>query len=260
MERLKVKQELPSRIFGGRRTSAAVLALGLLAWGGAQAGPNEYVRTPIVSDGEREIDFKTGVQRNRDGRSEAAHALGLGLTPLAGWFSEVYVKYARPAGESQGFDAWEWENRFQLTETGRHAVDLGLLLEVERPKDRAEGYEITWGPMLQKEWGRVQGNMNLFWHKHVRAAEPSGTRLLYQAQLKYRQAEALEWGVQAMGSLGTWDAIGDLGQQEGKLGPALFGKIRAGTHEAIRWNAAWLAGTTHASPSSTLRLQVEYEF
>lgn len=243
-----------------------VLQAGMLAWGvgqsagGALAGPNDYVRTPIVTYGEREIDFKTGVHRNRDGSTESAHALGLGLTPATRWFSELYVKYARPAGEAQSFDAWEWENRFQLTETGRYAVDLGLLLEVERPKDRTEGYELTWGPLLQKEWGRVQGNVNLLVQKHVRATQPSETSLLYQAQLKYREAEALEWGLQALGTLGTWNHVGSLSQQEGKIGPALFGKIRTGRHEAIHWNAAWLAGTTHASPSNTVRLQAEYEF
>ena len=32
-------------------------------------------------------------------------------------------------GESHGFDAWEWENKFQLIETGKYPVDIGLLLE-----------------------------------------------------------------------------------------------------------------------------------
>lgn len=122
---------------------------------GAIAGPNDYIRTPIVVYGEREIDFKFGSQRNLEESSESATSIGYGFTPKPWWFTEFYAKYAKPPGESQSFDAWEWENRFQLTETGRYPVDVGFLLEIERPKNRTEGYEITYGPMFQAEWGQI---------------------------------------------------------------------------------------------------------
>ena len=137
----------------------ATVAMGLLCLfvgASAIAGPNDYIRTPTVEYGEREIDFKIGSQRNRDGSSEAATSIGYGFTPKTWWFTEFYAKYAKPPGESQTFDAWEWENRFQLTETGKYPVDVGFLLEIERPKDRTEGYEITYGPMFQAEWGKLQ--------------------------------------------------------------------------------------------------------
>ena len=65
-------------------------------------------------------------------------------------------------GASTGFDAWEWENKFQFTETGKYPVDIGLLLEIERPKDRSEGYEYRWGPLLQADITQsLQANLNL---------------------------------------------------------------------------------------------------
>ncbi|MCE2680054.1 MAG: hypothetical protein LW629_06305 [Burkholderiales bacterium] len=224
------------------------------------AGPEDYIRLPVVEYGEREIDFKSGVQRNRDGSSQAATSIGYGFTPSAQWFTEVYAKYARQPEEGQRFDAYEWENRFQLTQTGRYPVDLGFLLEIERPKDRTEGYEVTYGPMLQSEWGKFQGNANLFIQKHVRATEAFDTELRYQLQLKYRHAEKLEWGVQAFGNTGQWNHWSARSAQEFKIGPALFGKIKLGGKEAIKWNAALLTGTTQATPSNTFRLQAEYEF
>lgn len=240
--------------------SLAVTSLCLLGAASAVAGPNDYIRLPTVEYGEREIDFKTGMQRNRDHSSEFAHAIGFGFTPGAHWFAEVYAKSAKPAGETAGFDAWELENRFQLTETGKYPVDVGFLLEVERPRDRAEGYEITWGPMFQSEWGRYQGNFNVFLQKHVRAGERFDNELLYQAQLKYRDSERLEWGAQAFGNLGQWDHWLPGSEQELKIGPAVFGKIRTGSGQAIKWNAGLLGGATHATPSTTLRAQAEYEF
>ena len=88
-----------------KKAIAAMAALCLFAGTHAHAGPNDYIRTPTVEYGEREIDFKSGVQKNRDGSTEAAHSIGFGFTPTHWWFTEIYAKYARPAGESNGFDA-----------------------------------------------------------------------------------------------------------------------------------------------------------
>jgi len=243
------------------RPAGAALALALLVnRGAAQAGPSDYVITPTVEYGEREIDLKWGTERLRDGRSGNASSLGAGWGATAWWFTELYAKWHREPGERQGFDAWEWENRFQLTETGRYPVDLGLLLEIERRKDRAEGYELTYGPLLQAEWGSVQGNLNLLWQRHVRAAEATDTELHYQWQLKHRAMRELEWGAQGFGNLGRWDRWAPASRQEHKFGPALFGKFTVGATQALKYNLGLLFGINRASPRTTLRSQVEVEF
>jgi hypothetical protein len=224
------------------------------------AEPNDYIRTPIVEYGEREIDYKFGKQKNRDGSSDFAHSLGYGFTPTAWWFTEFYAKYAKPASERTSFDAWEWENRFQLTEAGQYPIDLGFLLEVERPKNRSEGYQITYGPMFQTEWGRTQGNFNIFIQKNIRATESFDTELHYQVQLKYRAYQYFEWGMQGFGNVGQWNNWKKSTEREFKVGPAIFGKVKVGVHEAISWNAALLKGTSNATPTTTFRLQTEYEF
>ena len=67
----------------------ATVALCLLLASAAHAAPNDYIRTPTVEEGEREIDFKTGTQRNRDGSRATAHSLGFGWGASAWWFTEV---------------------------------------------------------------------------------------------------------------------------------------------------------------------------
>ena len=225
-----------------------------------RAAPNEYVITPIVEQGEKEIDFKWGAEKRKDLSSGTATSLGFGLGVNSWWFTELYGKWKREPGQSNAFDAVEWENRFQLTPTGKYPVDVGVLLEIERPKDRAEGYEMTYGPLLQAEWGAVQGNLNLLWQKHVRASEPFETELHYQVQLKYRASEQFEWGAQGFGNFGRWDHWAPSSEQEHKFGPAIFGKIKVGPKQAFKYNAAILFGTNDASPKTTLRLQTEYEF
>lgn len=243
-----------------RLASALAALCPLLVPAVLRAAPNDYVRTPIVEEGEREIDFKWGVEKRKNMPSGTATSIGFGWGATPWWFTELYGKWHREPAESSAFDAWEWENRFRLLETGKYPVDLGFLLEIERPRDRSEGYELSYGPLLQAEWGAIQGNLNLLWQKHVRATAPFDTELHYQMQLKYRASEKLEWGAQGFGSLGRWDHWSPSSQQEHQFGPAIFGKIKTGAKQAVRYNAALLFGTNTASPRTAVRLQAEYEF
>jgi len=95
----------------------------------------------------KRIDFKFGSAKARDDTRESAVSLGLGFGVNSWWFTEVYVKGNRETPDGWRFDALEWENKFQLTETGRYPVDVGLVVEIERPQDRSEGWELRFGPV-----------------------------------------------------------------------------------------------------------------
>jgi len=227
----------------------------------ALAGPNDYVHTPIVEEGEREIDFKAGTAKSRDGSHETQYSLGLGLGVNSWWSTEFYAKWHKEPGTSTGFDAWEWENKFQFTETGKYPVDVGFLFEIERPKDRSEGYEYRWGPLLQADiTTSLQANLNLLFQKHFHSSEPSPAELGYQWQLKYRWQPALEYGLQGFGNLGHWDHWEASSKQEHIVGPALFGRLQVGDHQAVRYNAGVLFGVSDGAPRHTFRMQAEYEF
>ena len=227
----------------------------------AQAAPSDYVVTPLVQEGEREIDFKAGTQKNKDGTRESAYSLGLGYGVNSWWFTEFYAKWHKEPGFPNTFDAWEWENKFQLTETGKYPVDLGFLLEIERPKDRTEGYEYVWGPLLQADLTpSVQGNLNVLVTKHIHAATPAKAELGYQWQLKYRWQPNFEYGLQGFGEMGPLSHLSPRDEQSHTLGPALFGRVRTGQREFITYNAGVLFGATDGSPRTTFRLQAEYEF
>jgi hypothetical protein len=243
--------------------AAAALLISVLAAPLAHAGPSDYVSSPTVETGEFEVDFKAGSARLGDRSNINAQSLGLGYGVNNFWFTEFYAKWhgANDGSISGGhsFDAFEWENRFQLTETGKYPVDLGFLLEIERPRDQDEGIEVVWGPLLQAEFGRVLGNLNLLVEKNYRAAEPAPASLTYQWQLRAPVAERIDLGMQGFGNLGRWDKWAPHAEQEHSLGPAVFGKLNLGAHQAIKYNAGWLVGLTDASARHTLRLQVEWE-
>lgn len=228
----------------------------------AIAGPSDYVSLPNVEYGEREVDFKLGSARNTESGRLSETSVGFGYGASEWWFTEIYLKYQREGGLGNRFDAIEWENKFQLTETGRYPVDAGFLIEFEAPRDRSEGYELRFGPLLQSEFGRLQVNANLLLERVLRSSDgiAHATEIGYQWQAKYRWRPAFEWGLQGFGEMGRWNRWDAAEQQNHRLGPAVFGKIALGNRQALRYNAAWLLGVSTAAPDHTLRLQVEYEF
>lgn len=236
-----------------------LVAGALLACDAALAGPSDYVYTPTVEAGEREIDFKIGSARTSDERESAA-SLGFGYGVNEHWFTELYVKYKQVPGTATFYDALEWENKFQLTETGKYPADLGLLVELERPKNRDEGYEMKLGLLGQTEFGKLQLNGNLLVEHHYRAVAGDPAELGYQWQAKYRLKKELEFGLQGMGEVGRWDHLEPASEHTHRMGPAIFGKLGIGPRQAIAYNAAWLVGSGRAAPGHTLRAQIEFEF
>jgi hypothetical protein len=243
------------------KADALLLAAGvMLATTHAVAGPADYVYEPRVEYGEREIDFKFGTARKADEPRESAASIGLGYGATEWWFTEFYLKYKRESGDGTKFDAVEWENKFQLTETGKYPVDVGFLLEIERPQDRTEGWEVKWGPLFQTEFGKIQLNCNPLLQRSYRSDAPAETEFKYQWQAKYRWKKELELGLQGFGETGKWNRWAPREEQDHRLGPAVFGKIPLGGRQAIRYNAAWLIGASTAGADHTLRMQIEYEF
>ncbi|MEO5694514.1 MAG: hypothetical protein ABIQ72_15400 [Usitatibacter sp.] len=244
-----------------RLATAAALALPAVSF----AGPSDYVYSPAVEYGEREVDFKLGSWKPAgDGARESAASVGLGYGATQRWFTEVYLKYARLAGELTRYDAFEWENKFQLTEPNQYAVDVGLVTEIEVPRERREeGYEFKIGPLFQGDTGPVRWNANVLFERVFRGRPeaPRVTEIGYQLQARYALRRELELGAQAFGEMGKWNHWEPAREQKHLVGPAIFGKVKLGEgREAIRYNAAILFAASDAAPRRAFRLQAEYEF
>ncbi len=224
--------------------------------------PSDYLYTPVVEPGEYEIDSKYGSARPRLGGDQlAANSLGLGATPGERWFTEVYAKWEQDSAQGHHYDAFEWENRYQLTETGAQGYEFGIVNEIERPHNREEGYEFKIGGMFQTTLARRWTvNANLLLTRNFRALEEVGPQLGYQFQLKYRLQETFEPGLQVFGAVGDATHWLPQDQQYHAAGPALFGRLGVGSGQHLRYNAAWLRGLSNGAPKDTLRVQVELEF
>ena len=224
----------------------------------ANADPAEHVFVPGVVKGELELELLGGQQwwrNNEDDRlRQFVGEVGYGVTSW--WKSELGVGTTRLPNASYKLDEIEWENIFALTEPGQYWLDLGLFAELAHDHP-ARRNAIALGPMLQKEFGPMQGNFNVLFERELGAGAEPGAEIRYQWQLKWRGNPRFEPGVQSLGTLGRTNDFGH--RMRGNVGPAFFGQIPAGARSKLRYEAAVLFGLNGNTPDTTVRFQIEYE-
>ena len=203
---------------------------------------------------------KTAATPVRRGSRETQQTLSLGGAPADRWYTSVYAAWAAGDGGRLAIDEWSWINHLKLTAPGSGPVDVGLLCELARPRERDEGrLGAACGPTLQMDTDDLQLNLNLSLGKHFGAEEAERPQLAYQWQVKGLVAQGVELGAQGFGSMGTWNHWSPASQQEHIAGPAVFFKTPA-FGGPIRLDAAVLIGIGESSPKNVLRLRLQHEF
>jgi hypothetical protein len=223
---------------------------------------SEYLISPIVNRGERELDWQFGVGSPGPQTHSDIHsgiALGLGVTDH--WFTELSLDYHKHSGRATEPDEVEWENVLQLAEQDEWPIDVGLAFSLGKSLSGSRGLSMRFGPLFQKEFGKVQANLNVLFERRLGRTSDPVTQAAYQGQIKYRYSRPLEFGVQAFGRFSSPAQLwAPYSQQVHRLGPVLLGRFVLPRERSISYNAALLFGTTAHSPDRTLRVQIEYEF
>lgn len=137
---------------------------------------------------------------------------------------------------------------------------MAVLLEIERARDHDEGWGVALGLLMQKDFGKLQTNLNLLLGRSFDAEESSDTEFGYQWQLKYPVAAAFQVGVQGFGEVGEWNDWAKSDAQQHKAGPAIFGSLPLGGDDALKYDVGFLFGMTKDTPEHTLRVKLDYEF
>ena len=186
--------------------------------------------------------------------------VGFGWGVNSRWFTELYAKWHKEPGDRHRFDAWEWENRFQMAQPGEAWADLGLLAEYERSRGGGPD-EIAFGPLLEKDIGASTENLNVIVEHQIGRHDEHGFNLTYRAQARWRLYETFEPALQMFGEFG---AVGDMpafAAQEHAIGPAVLGRWRLGTLPGrIGYDIGYLFGVTKDTTDGALKAIVEYEF
>jgi hypothetical protein len=271
-----------------------LLAAIALAFAGnaALASPADDVMTPDIEKGEREFEFAYGADRSDAGKYESALELSFGAGITDRWATELGVEFERERGEHMKYSGIEWENRLGLIIDEDAPVALSLLVGFERPREHAEGWSSTLGLLSETAVGRFLVNANLLVERNWDVeAEDEGdegydegdegdeededhdldlgaaddddaearTTLGYQWQVLYRHSHRIYYGMQGMGEMGQWDDWAKRDEQEHKIGPAVFGRLKTAGGQRLNYNAGLLFGVTDGTPDYTLRFKLEYE-
>ena len=221
------------------------LLCALLVSADARAGVDK-VYDPYVYQGEMEVEAR-GVHQFDD---ENAHKvkMGVGYGVNSAWFVEGYAIVEQETGSSSKVEAVELENKFQLTEQGQYAVDVGLLTELEKSIDE-DVWEFKAGPLLQKQIRDWVATVNFFMEKKFGSdATDSKVEFLGAAQLKYRLSPSLEPAVEYYGD-----------EETHAIGPVLLGKHRWGK-VPVKWELGVLKGLNGDAADINFRWLLELEF
>lgn len=237
-----------------------LLALAALLPQIAFAETGYYLVSVYDVAGQANIDYKYWNAHYKHGRNVAMPEIGFGYGVTARWYTELSTSWIQFDGRHTRNTGIEWQNDFMLTQ-GQYDVDVALHSSVERARDRADGYGLEIGPVLQAQVWRTQFNLNLFLQREFANGERNDTELAYQWQVMQRWKPWLSPGLQGFGEVGKWNDWLPRSQQSHRAGPALFGHVDAGPRgHQLKYEAAYLIGRNsgRSANSFTMRLQYLY--
>jgi hypothetical protein len=127
------------------------------------------------------------------------------------WDVALYhvLTHGGPAGEDRSFkfDSWRAETRYRLAERGVWPVDVMVYLELERPGDFSEPFELEQKLILEKSLGRFALILNLVGEQKLSSSQTGhvwevdlGAR--YEVTPHLRVAGEV-WGIQEIAPGGT---------------------------------------------------------
>src|SRR5438034_118604 len=127
----------------------------------------------------------------------------------------------------------------KITWLKRAAIAAALVLQAQMAgadpaRDRpAHRNVIAIGPMLQKEFGPMQGNVNLLFERQLGSGAEPGAEISYAWQLKWRGNPRFEPGIQGFGTVGRTNDFGH--ETEHRVGPAFFSQVLVGARNKLKF-------------------------
>lgn len=210
----------------------------------------DKIYDPYVQLLEHELEYRSLYQRDSDAARDGMQwqRLGYGQALSEHWAGEIYVISEQQNHGDSGIDGFELELKRQLTERGEYGSDWGLLFELEHSTER-NTWELANTLIMQHDWTHWTSVLNAALIYEWGAGIRSEVETRLSGQLRYRLDAAFEPAVQFY-----------QGENIQALGPALTGMWRVGAGRSLRWNTGLIFGLDSESPSTSINLNLEYEF
>lgn len=219
---------------------------------------------PYVTPGELEVEYfgsrSFDGDNTKDNAQKQQFSIGYGVNDW--WKTELYGKFSRDPQSSTTFDAWEWENIFQLTEQGQYWLDVGASLAYEYTPQSRRADTVEARLLLEKDFSKISHVLNVILEKDVGSGPKAGLESTVLWSSRYRYSGYFEPGFEISSDFGELKHTGSFDDQKHSLGPAAYGKIPlhfTDRADALKYRVGYLFGVSKAAPSGEAIAQLEYE-
>ncbi len=207
----------------------------------------DKVYHPYVLPFEKEFEWRFTSRQNDNGnvllqRFAFGHAISEFVT------LEGYIVASRDQSDNFGFEGFEIESRWMITEQGKYWADWGMLFEYEQIQGRDER-EFTTGILMEKEFDRTSLTTNLMFVYEWGKDTENELEMEFKVKYRYR------WRPQLQPAIEFYSAEGYVG-----VGPAFMGVHRYEGQKQLKWELGFIAGLNGDAKDHTLRFALEYEF
>ena len=243
---------------------AATLAASIVA-----ARAEFKVLSPIIE--YRELEFEhngdTTFDKANNGKSNNqsyTNEVEYGVTPW--WKPGLEFEMEAAPGENWKYSATTWENFFQLTEQGKYWADLGFFAEYSHAQIRTDADDITFGPLVQKEWNDPLGfgintlhTLNVLFTKQIGRNRNDATPVAVNWQSLVRVSPFLSPGIEFYGRYNNIADRNTLSGPTNRAGPVIVGAYNMYQYGKLKYEVGYLVGLNDATERGTVRWRLEYE-
>ena len=212
------------------------------------------VYSPYVTKGQTEFELRGAQQRDGDPAMNGTRNVEISVAHAFTdwWRPEIYLgEYEHAPGEPAQWIGNEFENVFQLAPQGEYWADPGVLLSYGQKRQPGVPSTLEFGPLLEKQTGRINQRLNLIWEKEVGAGASGKYAFRTAYQFAYKVSKAFAPGIE------VYLRPSDNSYQ---LGPIVRGELLSshGTELAYRFGVVF--GLNAAASSQTFLAHIEYGF
>ena len=233
---------------------AAVLGLLLLVAPASSRADDFVVYSPYVTQGQSELELRGAQQRDSDPAVDGTRSVEISVAHAFTdwWRPEIYLgEYKRDPGQSGQWIGNEFENVFQLAPQGKYWADPGFVLSYEQKRQPGVPSALEFGPLFERQSGRVDQRLNLIWEKEVGAGASGKYAGRVAYAFAYNVTRALAPGFE------LYLRPSDDSYQ---VGPILRGELVSSSGTELEYRVGVVFGLNAAAPDQTFLASVEYEF
>ena len=238
----------------------AIMTASCLVLGHAsQAFASKKIYTPYVSQGEVELELRSGytVDDNDqvDGAQKYKLAVGYGFTDW--WFTELYGIFEKGGSTGSDFkmEEVEWANKFQLTEQGEYAVDVGAYIAYVSALTSGHADAVEAQLLLGKDTGALSHYANIEYKREIGDQSSDDNEIEVKWSSRYRYNPVFEPGFEIYSGFGDINNTGSFDDQSHQIGPVIYGKI-----DQVKYEIGYLFGVSDAAVDGEAKVVLEYEF